>query len=143
MTTLTSANCIIMLVVPGIFPVPQQLQQFGPDDVFTIEPISQVEVVMGVDGTLSGGWTPAPKKQTITLAANSPSTLIFDAWHAGQSAAREVYTAQGFITIPSISRIYTCTNGFLTTVSPAPDARKILQPRKFGITWNTVLSVPL
>lgn len=35
---------------------------------------------MGIDGHLSAGWTPTPKVITVTLAADSPSRVIFEDW---------------------------------------------------------------
>jgi hypothetical protein len=143
MATLTSANCVFMLSITSLFPAPQQLQGFSAEDIFSTEPVDPVEVLMGVDGLLSGGWTPTPKKQTISLQADSASNLIFDAWQAAQEQVRDAYIASGFITLPSTSTIYTCVRGFLTTFSPTPDAKKILQPRRFGITWQNVFGTPV
>ena len=141
--TLTTANSIFMLVIPDLFPIPQQLQGYGPDDISSFEAVDSVETVMGVDGLLSAGWVATPKKQTITLQADSNSTLIFDAWQQTQEALRDALIANGLITYPGLGRIYTCTKGFLTNYTPAPDARKIFQPRRFQITWESVLGAPI
>lgn len=141
--TLTVANSVYMLVIPDLFPIPQQLQGYAADDVFSTEAVDSVEVVMGVDGNLSAGWMPTPKKQTITLQADSVSSLMFDAWQQSQEAVRDAYIADAFITLPSLGRIYTCTHGFLTSYMPMPDARRILQPRRFQITWGSILGAPI
>lgn len=141
--TLTVANSVIFLVIPDLFPVPQQLQGYAADDVLSTEAVDSVEVQMGVDGLLSGGWMPTPKRQTFTLQADSPSVTMFDAWQQSQEAIQDAYVANGFITLPSIGRIYTCTKGFLTSYTPMPDARKVLQPRKFTITWESILGAPV
>jgi hypothetical protein len=143
MATLTAANSVIMLIVPGLFPVPQQLQGYAADDVMTMESYQPVEVLMGVDGHLSGGWVPVEKRMTISLQADSASVTIFEAWNAAQQSIREVYTADALITLPSISKLYTCTRGFLTGYPPSPDVRRILQPRRFQITWESILSAPI
>ena len=143
MATLTAANSVIMLIIPGLYPVPQQIQGYAADDVMTMEAYAPVETLMGVDGHLSGGWVPVPKPMTISLQADSASVTIFESWNAAQQAIREVYTADALITLPSISRLYTCTRGFLTNYPPSPDVRRILQPRRFQITWESILSAPI
>ncbi len=141
--TLTVANSVIMLAIPGLFPVPQQLQGYAADDVLTTEPVDSVEVVMGLDGQLSAGWMPTPKVQTWVLQADSPSTFMFDNWQQSQEAIQDAYTADGVITLLSIGRTYVCTKGFLTNYAAMPDARKILQPRRFRITWESIIGTPL
>lgn len=141
--SLTVANSVYMLVIIDLFPVPQQLQGYAADDVFSTEAVDSVETVMGVDGLLSGGWMPTPKRQTITLQADSPSTLMFDAWQQSQEAIQDAYIANAVITLPSLGRVYVCTKGFLTNYTPVPDARKILQPRRFQITWESILGAPI
>lgn len=141
--TLTAANSVIMIVIPDLFPIPQQLQGYAADDVMSTEAVDSVEVVMGIDGQLSAGWMPTPKKQTFTLQADSASTFMFDAWQQSQEAIRDAYVANGFITLPSIGRIYTCTKGFLTNYTVLPNIRKTLQARTFQITWESIIGAPV
>lgn len=141
--TLTVANSVIMLVIPDLFPVPQQLQGYSADDVFSVEPVTSVETVMGLDGQLSAGWVPTPKIWSITLQADSASTFMFDSWQQAQEAVRDAYVANAVITLPSLGRYYQCTKGFLTNYGPMPDARRTLQPRRFQITWQSVLGAVL
>jgi hypothetical protein len=132
-----------MLVIADLFPVPQQLRGYAADDVLTTEAVDSIETQMGVDGLLSGGWMPTPKKQTYVLQADSPSVGMFDAWQQSQEAVRDAFVANAFITLPSIGRIYTCTKGFMTSYTPMPDAKKILQPRRFVITWESIIGAPV
>ncbi len=141
--TLTVANSVYMLVISELFPIPQQLQGYAADDVFSTEAVDSVEVVMGVDGFASGGWMPTLKKQTIVLQADSVSSLMFDAWQQAQEAVSDAFIAEAVITLPSLGRIYTCHKGWLTSYMPIPDARKILQPRRFQITWQSILGAPI
>ena len=55
MPSITSANAILTLAIPLLFPTPVQLQGFAADDVYDIPRIKSVETLMGVDGVLSGG----------------------------------------------------------------------------------------
>lgn len=140
---LTVANSIIYLVIPDLFPVPQRLQGYAADDLWTTSPVKSIETVMGLDGLLAAGWYPTPKEQTFVLQANSPSTFMFDEWQQAQEAARDGFEAEGAITLSSIGRTYVMTRGFLTEYVALPDARKILQPRRFQITWQSILGAPI
>ena len=143
MATLTAANAVIMLVIPNLFPVPQQLQGFAADDVFTTGVVRPVETLMGVDGILSGGWTAQPKVWTLALQADSPSVVVFDAWYQAQEQARETMLASGNITLAAVNMSYTMLRGFLTGPMILPDARRILQPRRFEITWGSIIGSPI
>lgn len=137
--SLTAANAIIMLTIPGVFTPPQQLQQFAADDIFSTEQLKSAETEMGVDGQLSGGFVFVPVKQSITLQANSPSCAVFDTWWAAAQAGIDVFSAFGVITLPSLKSKWALNNGFLTGYMPIPDAGKLLKPRKFEITWGQML----
>ena len=139
MSTITSANAIYTLSIAGLFPSPLQLQRFSADNVFSTQPLASSEVMMGVDGFLSGGFVFNPVVQTISLQADSASNNVFDQWHQAQQAAREVYIAQGIIILTAIGKKWTLDRGFLTSYPPIADAAKVLQPRRFGITWNSIV----
>ena len=138
--TLTAANSIITLTVAGLFDVPQQLQGFAADDIFDIDQVDSAEVVMGVDGKLSAGWIPKEIKQSFSLQADSASTDFFEGWYTAQQSARELYIAGAVIWLPATGRKYTMTRGFLTNYSASPNAKRILQPRKFMVTWQGLSS---
>lgn len=143
MATLTAANSVFLLTVIGLFDVPQQLQGFAADDMFDSDAVETVETLMGVDGTLSAGWVAVAKKQTVTLQADSASNLIFDAWWTAQEAAREIFTAGAIIRLPAVNTSYALITGYLTSYRPMPPAKKLLQPRQYGLTWNSVLPAPI
>jgi hypothetical protein len=143
MATLTAANSVYMLTIIGLFNVPQQLQGFAADEMFDTEAIENVELLMGVDGVLSAGWIPTMKKQTVTLQADSPSNALFDAWATAEESAREKYIAGGIIRLPALSTSYAMVRGFLSSYRPVPPAKKILQPRQYGITWGSILPAPI
>ena len=143
MATLTASNSVYMLTVIGLFDVPQQLQGWATDDMFDTEAIENVELLMGVDGKLSAGWIPTMKKQTISLQADSDSNLIFDSWATAEESQREKFIAAGIIRLPALGLSYALVRGFLSSYRPVPPAKKILQPRQFGITWNQILPAPI
>jgi hypothetical protein len=136
--SITSANAVYQLAIANLFPTPVQLQGFGTDDAFDTDSLESAETMMGVDGKLSGGFVYVPTKQTITLQADSASNSIFDTWWSAAQGQQDVFVANGLILLPALGKKWTFTKGFLTGYSPVPPAKKILQPRKFGITWERV-----
>jgi hypothetical protein len=140
--SLTAANAVLMLGVTNLYNTPQQLQGFAADDIYDMPQIRSAETLMGVDGTLSAGFIFVPIVQSITLQANSSSNLFFEQWWANQQVAEDVYSGFGTIALTSLGSKYVMTNGFLTGYTPAPPARRILQPRRYEITWNLVLPNP-
>ncbi|CUJ80790.1 hypothetical protein [Achromobacter sp. 2789STDY5608628] len=138
MSTLTSANSVLYLAVAGVFPVAQKIEGYATDDAFAFEAVQPAQVVMGVDGRMSAGYTPFMSIQTISIQADSPSLIVFEAYLAAMKTAREVFYCNGTLGIPSTNRKYAMSRGVLTQISPAPTARTILQPRTFQITWQDV-----
>lgn len=137
-TTITSANSVFTIVVPGLFPAPVQLRGYSSDRAFTTEAVDLAEVQMGVDGRMTAGFTPNPVKQTITLQADSPSKDIFTAVIQAMKTAREVFYISGSISLPSTGESFTLTRGILVNAKQIPDAQKVLQPVDYVITWESV-----
>lgn len=142
MSTLTAANAVITITIPNLFSIPQQLQGFSADDVYDVDQQEVVETMMGVDGILSGGFVNVAVKQTFTLMADSASNLIFETWAINQALIQDAYVANGSTTLPATGRVYTSTKGFLTSYQPIPSGGKLLKPRKYTITWQSVLPSP-
>jgi hypothetical protein len=138
MATLTVANSIIMLSVNGLYGTPQQLQGYAADDVFDAEEVDAAETSMGVDGNLSGGLIYVEKPWMISLQSNSPSNDVFDNWIQSQFAQNDIYTADMTIALPGLGTSYAFTNGILKKYPPMPSGKKILQPRKFTIVWESI-----
>ena len=53
--------CILIITIPIVFPIPQQLQGFGVDDIYDLAQVKPTETMMGADGKLSGGRVPVPR----------------------------------------------------------------------------------
>lgn len=143
MSSITAANAVIILTVNTVFPVGQQLAGWAAEDIFDTEALDNAETMMGVDGILSAGFVFVPVKQNFALQADSPSNLIFDAWYTAQKTASELYSAQAVIHLPAVNRSYVMNNGYLTSYKPTPDAKKVLQPRKYQITWESIIPAPM
>lgn len=140
--TITAANSIILLSVEGLYDVAQQLQGFAADDVFDTEAMTTAETTMGVDGRLSGGFAFVPVRMNIALQADSDSNLLFENWMAAEMKAQEVFIANAQVQLPAIQRKYVLTRGFLTSHPPTPAARKVLQSRRYQITWERISPAP-
>ena len=137
MASITSANASINLFV-SILP-PANLQGFATDDIFTTPPIRTKEHMMGVDGKLSAGKVFVPVEMTISFNADSPSIAWFDAWKAQEDAVEDTYFATGTVWLPALGRKWSLNNGILETYQAIPDARRVLQSRRFTLIWESII----
>lgn len=142
MATLTAANSAVTIQVAGLYPVPQVLQGFATDDMFMADDVTTGELQMGVDGHLSAGYVPYATPLNITLQADSPSMAVFDNILSAQAAQREMFIINATILIQGTGQKYALTRGFMITASPMPGAKKILQPRKFTIHFESCTPAP-
>lgn len=141
--TLTSANSVLTLTAAPLYTVPVHLQGFATDDAFTAGEVEMVETKMGVDGYLSGGFTPYPVPFEFTLQATSASQAIMDVIADYQDQQQEVLVFGASVMIPSLGMTYVLTNGFFVKAPPLPTAKKVMQERKFSFIFNRVLRVPI
>ena len=142
MGNISAAGVVLTLSIPIVFPTGQQIQGFANDEVFDIPAIKSAEVMMGVDGVLSSGFVFVPIPHTISLQADSASNDVFDTWWTQMQATKATYLASGLIKLPSISTKWTLSNGVLTSYKPAPNAKRLLQPRSYEITWQGLAPAP-
>jgi hypothetical protein len=140
--SITGATAAYLLSIQGLYDLPQLLQGFAADDVFSTPAIKSAETLMGVDGFLSAGFVYAEIVQSISIQADSDSGALFDDWWAAQQAAEDIYYANATVGLKAIRRKWTMTRGVLTGYAPIPDVKKLLQPRKFEITWNAMSPAP-
>ena len=143
MADITSANSKFVLAVPDVFATQQLVQGYATDDAFASEEIDVAEVLMGVDAKMSSGYIPVIIPMEIMLQADSPSILnVFEAWHGANLANQTNYLATGTIVMPSIGTQYQFVNGVLLRVTPFPQAKKILQPVRYRIAWQSYAASP-
>ncbi len=142
MSTLTGANAVIFLGINVLYPQAVQIQGFAADDVSTTQPIPSAETLMGVDGILSGGFVYVPVPWTITLQGDSPSNAIFDQWWSQQQINRDLYWAFGTVSVVSLGTKFSMSRGALVEYVPMPDIKKLIQPRRYRINWNSILPTP-
>lgn len=138
MASITGATSSIAISVNTVFPSPQTLFGFEADNVFETEAIDSAEFYMGVDGKLSGGFVFVPVRQTIMLQADSPSCALFDIWWSSMQSNKDVFFANGVANLFAISQKWQMNNGLLTSYKPMSDVKKLLQPRHFTITWESI-----
>jgi hypothetical protein len=143
MGTITSANSSIILSVPDVFPTSIVLQGYATDDEFAHESFDITETRMGVDGVLSAGFTPNPKRVTLAFQADSPSIAAFDAWGSAQESAREAFQGSLIIALPSIGKQFTCNVGWLRGFKKLPDAKKVLEPQQYTIEFQDIQPAPI
>ena len=142
MASITSANAILTLSIDNLYSSPVQLQGFATDDIFDVDPISSAEVMMGIDGIQSAGFVNVPIRTTIALQADSPSNAVFDNWWNVMQQVGDVYYAYGSITLNSLGSKYALIKGVLVTYPPIANARRVLQPRRFTISWQEMRPQP-
>jgi len=136
--SVTSANAVVLLGVNGLFPTAVQLQGFASEEIFATEAINTLEMLMGLDGKLSGGYVPQAVPAVFSLQANSPSMSFFDTWSAQERTVGEKFMGFGIITLPAIGLIVTGKNCYLGQHMLFPDAKKVLQPRTFQVLFESI-----
>lgn len=136
--TITSANSVFTLVIPGLFPAPVQLQGYATDKSFATEAIDFAETMIGVDGKMSAGYVPNITPQTITLQADSVSKDIFAALIAATKTAREVFFLNATLVLQSTGESFTMARGVLKNAKQIADGGKVLQPQDYVIHWESV-----
>lgn len=141
--SITSADSVYVISSSDFALAAIQIQGYAADAAFATDEAATAEVLLGIDGKMSAGWVPRTYPQTITLQADSPSIDIFDAIVLAQDAGRIIFRLGGVITIPGAHRSYTMSRGVLTSHTVMPGAQRILQPRTFTITWESILPTPL
>lgn len=138
LSTITSANSVVSITVPGLFNTPVQLQGYSADKAWDTAAVVTTETQIGVDGRKTAGIVFNPVKQTFALQADSPSVGIFEAIYAAQRAARDVYYIYATIDLPATGQCYVCNKGTLEDYNSVASAGKVLQMREFGVNWGSV-----
>ena len=137
-STITSANSVVTLTVPGLFSTPVQLQGYSTDTAWDTAAQVVTETQIGVDGRKTAGLVYNAVKQTFSFQADSPSVQIFEAIFAAQRAARDVYYLSATIDLPATGQSYVCNKGTLEDYNSVASAAKVLTMREFAINWESV-----
>ena len=140
--TLTTANSSFALQVDGLFPVPVNIKGYATDDMFSTAEVETSERMMGADGNLSFGFIFAERPFTFTLQADSLSNDIMDAWIAAEENAKDKLIANAIIILPGQNAKYALTRGCLSTFSVMSEIKKVAQPRKFTLHFQSISRAP-
>ncbi|NTJ67518.1 hypothetical protein G6M50_06040 [Agrobacterium rhizogenes] len=141
--TLTVADAIITLRIPGLFNTPVTIQGFMTDNVYDAPTVELTQTAMGVDGRLSAGTVLNPIDQTFYIQADSESGDIFDTWWGISRTQVTTLRCFGETTLPALGTTYTSNNGALISWPPIPAGAKILQGRQALIRWESIVPNPL
>ena len=129
MLDITSANATVAVSVESLFSV--TLENFSADSSFTSDTIQAAETRMGVDGHMAAGFTPAIKTVTINLEAGSPSATFLQLLVQAQETNLKPYKVQMVISVPSIGKRYSFSNGVLQSYKDLPDGQNVLSPTQW------------
>ena len=134
MSTITSANAVVLLAVGNVFPVPQVLEKFSMDSNFTSEAMKLTENRLGVDGEIAKGKIFSLVPVTITLMPDSPSINFFNIV-SQYIILQDTVDVTLVITLLSTGYVYTLRKGGLTDWKIIPDGKKVLEPQEAKIEF--------
>lgn len=140
--SITSANASAQLV-NVLFPAGLKFENFAVDNAWTQELIQQIEARMGVDGLISFGYTPSPKPISFQFQPNSATVDRLDYLVQAQDMAREAIVCQLVITLKSIKKVVTLTNGACVTNKLLPNGAKVLEPMQYDFVFESVNVAPM
>ena len=129
MLDITSANATVAMAVEGLPSI--MLDHFSADSSFTSDTVQAAETRMGVDGHMSAGYTPAIKTVTINLEPGSSSTQYMQLLRQVQETNMRPYKVQMVISIPSIGKRYSFSEGVLQSFKDLPDGQNVLSPTQW------------
>lgn len=141
--SITSADAVFTLTVPGLYSAPQQIQQFDVDDAFDTEAVENGEIMKGVDGYMAAGWKPTMPKLNVHLMANSPSNSVFDTVFQTEQQQKTKFLMQGIITLPGIGMQFTLLNGYLFSYMHIPPAKTTLKGRTHVLILDDIPYSPI
>lgn len=139
MTTITSANSALTLAVDPIFPNPRTIQGFGVDAAFSADAVEIGGIRIGIDGLSASYFVFRIFPFHITLLPNSPSLSFFDDWATRARIIRDTFVCNGTLSLPSIGRKYTLSNGTLTNIPVLPEAREYLNDLSYTIGFTNII----
>ena len=142
--SITSADAIAAIQIPGVYDTPVVLSGWAIDDMFDLDAVPTVEMVKGIDGLVAMGFIqPHAQKMPIHFQANSPSLRIFDDWDRAQKAVIDALPASMTVVFPGNGIEISFSSGGLTQYRAMPNAKKTLQTVTQEITWGKVDKINL
>ena len=138
MADISSSNAVLSLSIAGLIPAPVIIKGWSSDDAFDVEDFKTAEHVMGIDGKLSAGWVFEAVPMSLNLQADSASLDVFETLYATEKALQKKFFLNCTILVPSLGKLYTFTNGIVETYSGMSAAKKLMQPRRMGLVWESM-----
>lgn len=125
-SSITSANAILYITVPELYPQGFQVVNFSADAMFTNEAVDRSERQFGADGYFNVGYIFTEKTMTITLTGSSPSIPNFVNWLAVQDAGKTVLRCNAKVTLPGLKIEYDFVDGVIASAPVAQSSGKVL-----------------
>ena len=137
-STITSANSVVSITVPGLYSSPVQLEGYSTDKAWDTAAVVVTETQIGVDGRKTAGLVYNPVKQTFSFQADSPSVQIFESIYSAMRSAGDVYYISATIDLPATGESYVCNKGTLEDYNAVASAGKVLTAREVSISWGSI-----
>lgn len=138
--TLTTANSVLTLSAPQLDIIAVQIQGFSTDDAFDTTAVKPVEAVVGIDNQKSSGRIAYLVPFKIMLQATSPSIDVMDAIAEGIQALNDDIEIGIVLESPALGKLWTMTNGSLTSYKPTPAGKKLLGPQDYEFMFEKLIS---
>ncbi len=143
LNNISSANASAILTVESLYPSGIVLEQFSTDQSLEMQEVEYSQTRMGIDGKMASGFIPSIKSVTVHLEASSPSLIALSQLAEMMQQNRTTYACTLLVQIPSLSKMYTFTNGVLKSGKVFPDNKKVLEPVNFKFDFEAFTSSSL
>lgn len=135
--TVTAANSILTLQIPGFFDTPIRIEGFQANNMHSYADAQMGETRMGVDGKQSIGYVAHDIAFTLSLEANSVSKDMLERFRAHCNANMETYLCNFVSTLTSTKK-RTAFSGALVSCSGGTNAASLLEGSQY--TFNVVIN---
>lgn len=130
---------IIVTLTANIFPIPQRIQGFGEDAIFTVDEVEDIDIVKGADGYMSAAKQAVVYTGTLTLAAGSPSIPdVIDIILQGQKNTNLVIPCTLTFKLPSLNTTYVLSEVIFKSAFNIGSSAKKLAERTFTIAYSDI-----
>ena len=134
---ITSANSTLIITVSALAIASVAMEGYAVDNAWALDDAETAVAQVGVDAKMTAGWVPRLTPLTLSFAPNSPSVATLSAIITAQDTNMTIYTLQGVLSCPSVSKSWTLSNGVLTRGKIIPDGSRILGPQSFQLTFES------
>ncbi len=135
---ITSSNSSTVLTVESVFPQGVIFQSYSTDAAWALDEVQLAQGDVGVDGVYTAGYTPMKKVITFTFNASSPTVPSLEAVATAMDTAQTIFGMSLILTIPSIGKVYTFTEGTMVSGKRLADGAKVLNAQTFKFEFGKV-----